>query len=298
MQRDSGQARTNEACALCSGLDARELFTKNGRAYVRCEGCGLVALRPMPTPEQLQAHYEESYRAGRYAEFASAVPVRTAIARDRLERLRPLAPDGPWLDVGASTGLFVEQALQAGLDAEGIELSHEAVARAQARHLPVHQGSVESWKPERRFAVVTVLDVVEHISAPAEFLRRVRPWLAPDGLLALTMPDCSAPMARLLGRHWFYYLVPEHVHQFTPPTIRRLLELAGFRDVHVRRVSKPMPLAYAAHHTETMAPALAPFARAFVRMLPATWSAVNVPLPLGEMLVTGRPAVEADQGAR
>ena len=59
-----------------------------------------------------------------------------------------------------------------------------------------------------------------------------------------------------------------------------------------------MPLAYAAHHTETMAPALAPFARAFVRMLPATWSAVNLPLPLGEMLVTGRPAVAPDQGTR
>jgi 2-polyprenyl-3-methyl-5-hydroxy-6-metoxy-1,4-benzoquinol methylase len=252
----------------------------------------------MPTSEQLLAHNEESYRAGRYAEFASAMPVRVAIARDRLQRLRPLAPDGPWLDVGASTGSFVEQALQAGLDAEGIELSHEAVARARARDLPVREGSVESWKPERRFAVVTMLDVVEHIPAPAELLRRVRPWLQPEGLLALTLPDCSAPMARLLGRHWFYYLVPDHVHQFTPRTIRRLLEVAGFRDVQVRRVAKPMPLAYAAHHTETMAPVLAPFARAFVRMLPAKWSAVNLPLPLGEMLVTGRPAIAAGEGAR
>jgi hypothetical protein len=59
----------------------------------------LVALRPMPTPEQLVAHHEESYRAGRYAEIASAVPVRTALARDRLQRLRPLAPAGAG-DVG------------------------------------------------------------------------------------------------------------------------------------------------------------------------------------------------------
>jgi hypothetical protein len=63
----------------------------------------LVALRPMPTPEQLVAHHEESYRAGRYAEIASAVPVRTALARDRLQRLRPLAPAGAG-DVGAGEG--------------------------------------------------------------------------------------------------------------------------------------------------------------------------------------------------
>jgi len=103
-------------------------------------------------------------------------------------------------------------------------------------------------------------------------------------------------MARLLGRHWFYYVVPDHVHQFTPHTIRRLLEVAGFSAVRVRRVSKPMPLDYAARHTEGMAPALAPFARAFVRMLPAAWSAASVPLPLGEMLVTARPAAASNGG--
>lgn len=284
-----------EACALCGGTAARHLFDKGGRAHVRCEGCGLVALRPMPTPAELVVHHEESYRGGRYAGFASAVSVRTAIARDRMRRLRPLAPPGPWLDVGASTGAFVAEAVAAGLDVEGIELSHEAVAQARARGLPIRQASVDTWEPERRFAVITVLDVVEHIPAPAPFLRRVREWLGPGGLLALTLPDCSAPMARLLGRHWFYYLVPDHVHQFTPRTIARLLEVAGFGDVTVRRVPKPMPLDYAAVHTETMAPVLAPLARAVVRVLPASWTAKSLPLPLGEMLVTaraspGRPA--------
>src|SRR5262249_13351682 len=169
-----------------------------------------------------------------------------------------LVPRGPWLDVGASTGSFVEEALQAGLDAEGIELSQEAVARARARGVPGRQASGASGGPDRRFGGVTMLDVVEHIPSPAPFLRRVRPWLEPGGLLALTLPDCSAPMARLLGRHWFYYVVPDHVHQFTPRTIRRLLQIAGFDVVRVRRVTKPVPLAYAARHTETMAPALAP----------------------------------------
>jgi len=119
MHADRDNGASNDACALCGSAAGQELFRKSDWAYVRCRECGLVSLRPMPTPEQLLAHYEESYRAGRYSDFASAVPVRTAIAQDRLERLRPLAPRGPWLDVGASTGTFVEQALRAGIDAEG-----------------------------------------------------------------------------------------------------------------------------------------------------------------------------------
>src|SRR5262249_41773029 len=152
MQADPVEGVTVQACVLCGGTSVRQLFEKGGRAYVRCQACGLVALRPMPTPEQLLGHHEESYREGRHAGFASAVPVRVAIARDRLQRLYPLAARGPWLDIGASTGTFVEQALHAGVDAEGIELSQEAVAHAQARGLPVRQVSGDTWTPERRFA--------------------------------------------------------------------------------------------------------------------------------------------------
>src|ERR1043165_1344824 len=77
MHADRDNGASNDACALCGRAAGQELFRKSDWAYVRCRECGLVSLRPMPTPEQLLAHYEESYRAGRYSDFASAVPVRT-----------------------------------------------------------------------------------------------------------------------------------------------------------------------------------------------------------------------------
>src|SRR5262249_22259806 len=142
------------ACALCGGGEVVRLFEKGERAFVRCGGCGLVALRPVPTATELAAHHEASYRPGRYAVFAAADTTRPAIARHRLTELRPIVPSGPWLDVGCSTGALLAELSCDGIVAEGLELSTAAVAEARARDLTVHEGAVERFTPSRRYAVV------------------------------------------------------------------------------------------------------------------------------------------------
>src|SRR5262249_33469308 len=120
-------------CAVCGGGEAVGLFEKAGRTVVRCTGCGLIALRPVPTAAELAAHHEVSYRQGRYAVFAAADATRSAIARRRLTEIRPLVPPGPWLDVGCSTGALLVELVRDGVAAEGLELSAAAVAEARAR---------------------------------------------------------------------------------------------------------------------------------------------------------------------
>ena len=279
------------ACRLCGDSRARALFVKRGWTFVRCEGCGLVSLHPLPTPDDAASHYESSYRDGSYATFAAADDIRDEIARHRLAVLRSLAGTGPWLDVGCSTGAFIAAATAAGLDAEGLELSAAAVGQARARGLRVHQGAVEDFTPRRRYAVITGFDVVEHLLDPAALIERVATWLDDDGLLALTLPDIASLPARLMGRHWYYYLPPEHIHYFTPSTVRRLLERAHLRDITIRTAFKPLTLDYATAGLKHLAPALGRVAGAVTTVLPRGLLRRRLLLPLGEMLVTARPAL-------
>ena len=278
------------ACVLCSGRDFRLLFEKAGWSFVACPGCGLVSLDPLPTPAALAAHHEASYRDGGYAGFAAADAVRDAIAEDRLARLRPLASAGRWLDVGCSTGAFVAAATRSGIAAEGLEVSSLAVEAARARGLTVHQGAVEGFTPSAPLAVVTAFDVIEHLPDPLAFARRVRPWLEPSGLLGLTLPNLASVAARVMGRHWFYYAAPDHVHYFTPTTIRRLLADAGFVSIAVHPATKPLTLDYATEQLMRMTPVLAPVARALRAVTPRAIGRRLWPLPIGEMLVTARPS--------
>lgn len=275
---------------LCGARERDTLFVKNGWAFARCRGCAHVALDPLPSREALTAHHEASYTGGAYAAFVAAEPVRAAIAQRRVATVASFAPPGPWLDVGASTGAFVAAARAAGHDAEGIELSEAAVARAVARNLPVRCAAVESFVPSRAYALVTAFDLIEHLPDPTDFVAHVARWLTPGGRLALTLPNAASVTARLLGRHWFYYVAPDHVHYFTPATLRRCLARAGFEILALRPVTKPLPLDYATEQLQTMAPPLAPAVRLAAAALPQRWRSRPLPLPLGEMLVVTQPA--------
>jgi hypothetical protein len=109
-------------CAACGNAHFHPQFEKQGYRFVRCGGCTLLRLDPLPDQHALTAFYDASYRSGVYATFASADAVRMATAAARVAAVLPHVPPGPWLDVGCSTGSSLRAAAARGVDAEGIEL--------------------------------------------------------------------------------------------------------------------------------------------------------------------------------
>jgi 2-polyprenyl-3-methyl-5-hydroxy-6-metoxy-1,4-benzoquinol methylase len=275
-------------CLLCGGTDARALFEKGGKTFVRCRGCGLEWLDPMPTSDEIDAYYEWAYREGIYAPYAAADDIRRLIAEHRFATVRPMARPGRWLDVGCATGHFLETAARAGMEAEGLDVSPGAVAQARARGLRAHQGRVEDFEPAAPYDTVTAFDVIEHLLDPRAFLDRLRGWLVPGGTLVLTLPDVGSIYPRLLmRRHWFYYLPSDHLHYFNPRTITRLLGEHGFAVRRVMRAYKPLTIRYIVPQLEIFNPVLGRAARVVERMLPARLTARVWKCYIGEMMAIG-----------
>ncbi|MEY4948429.1 MAG: hypothetical protein RL698_640 [Pseudomonadota bacterium] len=274
-------------CLVCGGRASRPLFEKGGKRFLRCPACGFVRLEPLPTVEELAAHYAWTYAEGPYAVFAAADAIRSFIARDRLASLGGALPVGPWLDVGASTGAFVRAAREAGHDARGIELSEAAVRTARAAGLPVEQARLEEWEPAEPLAAVTAFDTIEHLLDPTTLPERAHRWLRPGGMLALTLPDIGSPIARVLGKHWFFYAPHDHFHYFDRSTIARFLEARGFRVERIATAAKPLTPDYVAGQVEVFYPALAAGA-GLLRRLPRSLRERTIHVPVGEMLVLAR----------
>jgi len=167
---------------------------KRGWTFVRCAGCGLISVRPLPTAEALRAHVEQSYQDSTYAVYAAAEAIRAGIARHRMEIVAPMAPPGPWLEVGCATGALLAAARRAGFNAEGLDVSAFSVARARAEGLIVHHRAVEDFVPMQRYAVVAAFDVIEHLPDPIAFVERVGTWLEPGGLFVLTLPNAASAL--------------------------------------------------------------------------------------------------------
>jgi SAM-dependent methyltransferase len=76
--------------------------------------------------------------------------------------------------------------------------------------------------PESSFDVVTLWDVLEHVTDPVQFVRLCTALLKPGGYLFANVPDLDSFQARVMGRRW-PLLLPEHFNYFT----RESLELCG-----------------------------------------------------------------------
>jgi SAM-dependent methyltransferase len=217
---------------------------------VRCD-CGLVFQDPQPSAETLRDAYyhDEGFTEALFGELRE---LTLANARHKLERLRgagALRPGMRLLDVGASSGAWLEVAAEAGIDGIGVELGAATAAGARERGLDVRTGTLAdclAGLEGERFDLITFWDVLEHLHDPRTELSLARDLLAPGGRVAATFPNVEGLYPRLTYRLfarrtgvWEYPELPVHLYDFAPGTARRLLAGGGFVVEAVRTFATP-----------------------------------------------------------
>lgn len=144
------------------------------------------------------------------------------------------------LEIGSGTGSFVRRLrddLQ--IDAEGIELSAGAAAKARERGIPVHAISALQLAEAcpASYDVVCAFQVLEHVPNPGSVVRTVIRLLRPGGRLLLGVPNQES----FLGRQWNVLdLPPHHMSQWTRGVLASM--------------ERVFPLTLVATETEPLAP--------------------------------------------
>jgi 2-polyprenyl-3-methyl-5-hydroxy-6-metoxy-1,4-benzoquinol methylase len=240
-------------------FDANDLFACTSTAYghcgpiVRCLECGLVRQNPQPQPIDLVQAYQE-VADERYEEEASGRVETFSRALADIERHER---GGKLLDVGCHSGIFLGVARRAGWEVAGVEPSRWSADCARARGLEVHCGTLaEAPLAPGSFDVVTMWDVIEHLSDPLAELRLAHGLLRPGGLLAVSTMNVDTWFPRLLGRRWPWYM-QMHLYYFTPKTMRQMLKHAGFEMVEAVPHKRVVRLAYLVSRLEAYCKPLA-----------------------------------------
>ena len=136
------------------------------------------------------------------------------------------------LDIGAGVGLLVAEARRRGLDAVGVEPSRALTAAAErVNAVNLLQGVFpHPALAGRRFDIVCLVDIIEHVAQPVELLRACAAALNPGGVLVVVTPDVESVPARILGRRWWHFRVA-HVCYFSRASLGRAMHAAGLRPV-------------------------------------------------------------------
>lgn len=143
-------------------------------------------------------------------------------------------PPGRLLDVGCGIGLLLEVAKGKGWSVQGIDSSPWASRTARDAGLDViHADLLEAPLPAEPFDVAVFNHVLEHLPNPFDQLKRAHQMLKPTGLLIVGTPNFGSPMAWIEREHWPALRPYEHIWQFTPAVLKRILRSTGFAPINV-----------------------------------------------------------------
>jgi len=229
------------ASACPAGCDAASspALVVGAFEVVRCPACGLYSLSGVSEGHELaldRTQFDEAFhglRRSNYQRILDAVSTHVSLPGTRL------------LDVGSSSGWFLETAVERGCRCFGIEPDPFFCERAR-RSLPAEVEVVEGYFPRdlpagwAPFDIITFHDVFEHLDDPHAVLEACRERLKENGLVVLSVPSAGGFVYRLgillyrLGwkrplERIFQVNYPfPHLFYFSPASIELLARRAGF----------------------------------------------------------------------
>jgi SAM-dependent methyltransferase len=223
-----------------------ELHAYTGESVwlVRCEACGFGQPERMPAlPQYFDRMYAQQWSAewvasefdARYKDLVFRTVLRELDRRVGLVRRR-------LLDVGAHAGRFLHLAQQAGWEVEGVELNPRTAAYAAMRTgaAVYHQNAQALAAGGHRYSAVVLTDVLEHIPEPVQLLRTLAALTEPGGAIAVKVPCGPSQLAKerivaaLTSRRMSLADCLVHINHFSPQSLARALEAAGFGRISVR----------------------------------------------------------------
>lgn len=229
-----------KSCLLCGGSEAALLLEKEGARYVRCAACGLIFTNPAPDEQAMKDVAEEWARKHHASperlEWEKEQALQDVLFGARMKIIDCYRRAGKILDVGCSTGLFLEYAARRGWEVAGCELApYTAILARERLKADIREGSfLDAGFQAGSFDAVTMWDVIEHTLDPLGFISEAFRVLRPGGLLVIATPNYDSLSRRVLGVSWEAINPPRHLVIFTSKTLKEMVSRAGGRVAEIR----------------------------------------------------------------
>ncbi len=226
-------------CPVCSSSNMSIIHVFGPFKVVSCRACKLLYLNPRLKESAIEDVYQKGayfLKGGKtgYEDYRSQeASLRITFRRFLKElKLRGMT-SGRLLEVGCGYGYFLDEAKDFFSFRAGTELSVKASTYAQRMAgAEIFVGTIDVLPSHLKdFDTIVLINVIEHIYAPVEFLRALLQRLGDSGTIVIATPDIGSFWYSLMKKKWPSFKIPEHVVFYTEKTLSSLLERAGFHTI-------------------------------------------------------------------
>lgn len=243
--------KNSSRCPVCHDQGVPGQNIVRGYRYNSCYSCGMLYLDSEVVASAIESIlYDENYFKDSLKESLSgymdygqqSLPLRMNFRRLLSVILPHLGPSTAStsrsvLDIGCAYGFFLDEVRKEGFSVHGIDISETAIQWME-EHLGI-SGTIglSSEAPNGPFDMISAIEVIEHVKNPHSFIHDVSERLKDNGLLIISTGAHDTPLARLLGRRWWYLNPPDHCSIFSKLSMKKLLTHNNFEILEQRIVA-------------------------------------------------------------
>lgn len=193
--------------------------------FEECSSCKLLRATPMPDLVTLSRIYSEYYD---YNMFNWQRHFKKMQARHRLYKIsKHITSTTKHLDFGCGHGYLVKTAATKGINSWGFDIGADKIIQNNSHSL-VYGANISTLK-ERNFDLITTYHVMEHMINPEVIIKQLCDKLAPNGILAIAVPNSESLGFKICKEKWGWCQQPFiHNHHYNSNNLSLLMKNAGF----------------------------------------------------------------------
>lgn len=139
------------------------------------------------------------------------------------------------LEIGAGNGFFLKILKDQNIVSQGLEINKFAIEKAKSQGLNVSDLTVEDLiMAQRKFDVIVLFQVLEHIYDIDEFIKSVLKCLKKEGKLIISVPDNDGFMLTTI-RFNKYNLPPHHMGLWTERSLKYIAQIFNLKFINYHR---------------------------------------------------------------
>ncbi|MBN2712562.1 MAG: class I SAM-dependent methyltransferase [Planctomycetes bacterium] len=256
-------------CPLCGSNSPRPYAVEREMRMCICGDCGLLYVNPRLSDKLLMEIYSEYYHTANHwdkyiddheleKDWQKHTSTPAAVWENRYgqiwSQLATLLPKEniKALDFGSGTALWPGFAARKGMEIWAYDIAENVASRNAGEsgvRWSIAPSIEEAGFEENSFDLITMWDVIEHLTAPRDTLASIAKYLKPGGVLFVQTPNAwwvktkyrilslmpKEKVASMISKYGIF-LPEQHLQYYSLPTLKRQLAslgFAGFRQAYI-----------------------------------------------------------------